>query len=267
MQIRLEKFSASGNTFYLIDACKNPLDYNLSRLAQDVCNLKGQRAVDGLLVLENSVNADIKMRIFNSDGSEAQMCGNGARAVAFYLEQSGKGEMTIETIAGIIRTGVEVSQVRIRLSPPKDIKLNMGLEVNNRKIHVSFIDTGVPHVVVFVNALKRIDVDFIGRFIREHERFAPKGTNVNFVEITGFDSLNVRTYERGVESETAACGTGIVASALISFRLSFIPSRKIKVKPTSGEILTVEFEYEKGIFSDVYLKGKIKKLAGKTVQI
>ncbi len=267
MKIELKKFSASGNTFYLLDSSKFSLSFKPSELAKTLCASQTKAEADGLLVLESSEKSDVKMRIFNRDGSEAEMCGNGARCVAFYLSQLKKQDITIETMAGIIQAKASLACTKIKLTDPLDIKLNMPLEVNTRKIHVSFINTGVPHVVVFVNALSRIDVVSIGAVIRNHEQFAPKGTNVDFVEIKNFDSFNLRTYERGVESETLACGTGIVASALISYRLSFIRSRKIKVKPTSGEILTVEFEYEAGRFSEVWLEGKVKKLTGKKIEV
>ncbi|MBU2541100.1 MAG: diaminopimelate epimerase [Candidatus Omnitrophica bacterium] len=267
MKIELKKFSASGNTFYLLDTSKYSFDYKPSELARNVCLKSGKVDVDGLLIIEHSKNCDIKMRIFNPDGSEAEMCGNGARCVAFYLSRLDRKDLRIETMVGIIQAEVSSGHVRIKLTDPSDIKLNMPLEVNARMIHVSSIDTGVPHVVVFVNALSRIDVACIGAMIRNHERFAPRGTNVDFVEIRSFDSLAVRTYERGVESETLACGTGIVASVLISYRLSFIRSRKINVKPTSQELLTVEFEYEKGNFSDIWLEGRVQKLTGKKIEV
>lgn len=263
MQIKLKKFSASGNTFYLLDASKLSLRHDLNKLAKRLCNKNGSEGADGLLVLEDSQKANTKMRIFNADGSEAQMCGNGARCVAFYL----KSNITIETIAGLIPAQAYRSRVKIELTAPKDIEINMPLEVNGRRIHVSFIDTGVPHIVVFVNTLKRIDVNVIGASLRNHEKFSPRGTNVNFVEITGPDSLSVRTYERGVEGETLACGTGIAASALVSFRLSFIRSKNIKVKPASGDTLMVRFDYEDYKFAGVWLEGRVKKLTGKIINI
>ncbi len=262
MKETIKKFSANGNTFYLLDARKNPSKEDLSSLTRRLCQSDKKVKTDGLLILEQSKNADIKMRIFNSDGSEAQMCGNGARCVAYYLmnHDSKTGELRFETIAGIIEAKIIKDEVKIKLTNPKDIKLNLPLEVSERKIHVSFINTGVPHVVVFVNNIRIIDVNYIGNLVRNHEKFQPEGANVDFVEVLGPDSLKIRTFERGVESETLACGTGAAAAALIAFKLSFVKENKIKINPTSGELLTVEFEYEDQKFEDIWLKGSVVEL-------
>ena len=267
MKLKLKHFSASGNTFYLVDARKEDLKFNWPKLAQSACKVSSRVTTDGLLVLEESKKADVKMRIFNADGSEPQMCGNGARSVAYYLSLSGKKNIKIETLAGIIEAKVAGPQVKIKLTDPKDMQLNIPIEVSSRNIRVGFINTGVPHAVVFVNSLSRIDVNAIGKMIRFHEQFQPAGANVNFVEISGHDSLKVRTYERGVEAETLACGTGIVASVLVSFRLSFMAEQEIKVKPASGETLAVEFDYEDNQFSNVWLEGAVKELSEKNITI
>ncbi len=268
MNIKITYFSATGNTFYLIDARKVAINADLAKLASYLCRFDKTNSVDGLLVLENSKKADVKMRIFNSDGSEAEMCGNGARVIANYEGLATKKKsIKIETMAGIIEANLLTNEVKIKLTNPSDMRLNIPIEVNDRRIQVSFINPGVPHVIVFVHALSRIDVNSIGQLIRNHEQFKPAGTNVDFVEITGSDTLKLRTFERGVERETLACGTGAVASALVSFRLSFIQSSVIKVKPTSGEILTVEFEYEDGQFNNIWLQGPVKKISEKEVNI
>jgi diaminopimelate epimerase len=264
MNIQVKKFSGNGNTFYLLDNRNYKLSSDFSTLAKKLCGPDKQKEADGLLVLEATKETKVKMRIFNADGSEAQMCGNGARCTAFYLD---KTHCLLETLAGEIQAEVKSDFVKIQLTAPKDIRLNMPLEVNERKIKVSFVNTGVPHVVVFVNSLKMIDVNFIGSLIRNHEKFQPEGTNVDFVEVNGPDALSVRTYERGVESETLACGTGAVASSIIAFCLSFVKSKKIKVKPASGEILIVEFDHVDREFSDVWLGGNVKELVGKEIEV
>lgn len=268
MNINTILFSATGNTFYLLDSRKVARELSWAKLAKHLCSANKEARVDGLLVLGNSKKADVRMRIFNSDGSEAEMCGNGARATASYEGLATKKKnIKIETMAGIVEAIVLASEIKIRLTKPVDIALNIPIEVNGRKIQVSFINTGVPHVVVFVNALSRIDVNSIGEMIRNHERFKPQGANVDFVEITSPDTLKLRTFERGVERETLACGTGAVASALVSFRLSFIRSSQIQVKPSSGETLTVEFEYESGQFDNIWLQGPVKKISENEVNI
>ena len=211
------------------------------------------------------------MRIFNADGSEAEMCGNGARCIARFVVRrpclSGrqassvvrKKTLKIETKAGIIEAEVKADDVRIKLTDPVGMKIGIPLKVSGRSLRVNFINTGVPHTVIFVEGLEKIDVPGLGRQVRFHKFFSPKGANVNFVEVPDNHSINVRTYERGVEDETLACGTGSVASALItavSCQLSAVS--RISVRTKSGEILKVYFDREGNDFKNVWLEGKVK---------
>jgi diaminopimelate epimerase len=194
------------------------------------------------------------MRIFNADGSEAQMCGNGARCAALYI---GKKEGKINTLAGLIKTQVSSRQVSVQLTSPKDIKLDIPLNVNGRLIKVNFVNTGVPHVVIFVQGIESIDVKGIGKSIRYHAKFAPAGTNVNFVEVKNKNLIQIRTYERGVEDETLACGTGSAASAVI-FALKQAIEKSVQVKTQSGETLKVNFKKNNNKFQDLWLAGSAK---------
>jgi diaminopimelate epimerase len=265
-KIRFIKMVASGNDFVIVDKVNYRLpitDYRLPKFIKSICNRRYGIGADGLLLLEKSKIADIKMRIFNADGSEAKMCGNGARCVALYSVRSQKPQtrkqIKIETKAGIIESEVKGDDVKIKLTDPKNTKLEMPIKVNNRTIRANFINIGVPHTVIFVNGLDEIDVQNIGRQIRFHERFLPEGTNVDFVEILDKDSIKVRTYERGVEDETLACGTGAVAAALITdYRLPITDYHKINVHTKSGEILKVYFEKIKNKFNNVWLEGKAR---------
>jgi diaminopimelate epimerase len=202
------------------------------------------------------------MRIFNADGSEAQMCGNGARCAALWKTASRRphtAELKIETRAGIIASEVKGNNVKIRLTDPKGLKLNIPLNINGRILKVNFINTGVPHVVVFVSGLGNIDVKGIGRQVRFHKIFAPKGANVNFVEVLKNNSIRVRTYERGVEEETLACGTGSVAAALISaLSCQHAVVSCVSVKTQGGEILKVYFDKCKGAFKNTWLEGRAR---------
>ncbi|MDD4900324.1 MAG: diaminopimelate epimerase, partial [Candidatus Omnitrophica bacterium] len=217
-KINFTKMVASGNDFVVV----TPLDVRglpYATLAKKACDRKFGVGADGLLVLEKAKAAAIKMRIFNADGSEAEMCGNGARCAALFachkITLSKSHWLKIETKAGILEANVEGAAVKIKLTEPKDIKLDIPITVNKRVLRLNFINTGVPHAVIFTQGLDEIKITDLGRFIRYHRQFAPKGTNVDFVEVLGNNSLKIRTYERGVEDETLACGTGSVASALI----------------------------------------------------
>jgi len=261
-KIEFIKMVAAGNDFVVIKNSCQLSAVSCQLLAKNICNRKYGVGADGLLVLEKSKAADVKMRIFNPDGSEAEMCGNGARCVALWAKSkvtSHKSQVKIETKAGIIESKVEANNVKIKLTDPGNMKLDIPIMINNRNIKVNFINTGVPHTVIFVQGLDDFDVAGLGRQIRYHQRFAPAGTNVNFVEVLGASRIKLRTYERGVEAETQACGTGSTAAALITSRK--LPSsnlRKISVLTESGEILKVYFQKTKKIFKEVWLEGKVK---------
>ena len=263
------KLEAAGNDFIIVDA---PIS-GLIKFAKRICNRKTSIGADGVLVLEKSKRRGdpsgrpyFKMRIINADGSEAEMCGNGVRCLGHYIvyeKKFKKKEFIIETLAGIIKIEVKGDIVSARLSEPKDYFENIPLDLNGRRIDVNYIDTGVPHAIVFVDRLKHIDVENIGRSIRHHKRFLPRGANANFVEQIDSKTIEVRTYERGVENETLACGTGSVASAIVTF-LKANPSLKsekgvtVKVIPKSHEPLFVSFDIKNRKPTNVWLKGNIK---------
>ncbi len=267
------KMVASGNDFVVIEGHKstrtqehkNIKSQGYKTLVKKICDRKYGIGADGLLLLEKSKIADMRMRIFNADGAEAEMCGNGARCTALYISdkstraQEHKKKMAIETKAGIIDAEVTGDNVKIKLTDPKDIMLDIPIKINNRNIKVNFIDTGVPHAVIFTEGLEKIDILPLGRLIRYHNEFSPRGTNVDFVEVLSTDSIKVRTYERGVEDETLACGTGSAASAVI-FALKTTASEKIYVHTRSTEVLSLFFTRVSGKFEDVWLEGKAKKV-------
>ncbi|MCX5699048.1 MAG: diaminopimelate epimerase [Candidatus Omnitrophica bacterium] len=279
-KIKFTKMVASGNDFIIIEG---KLSGNLSRLTKALCDRRFGIGADGVLLLDKCKNADLSMRIFNADGSEAQMCGNGARCAAYVIASNSMVSlrgvpptagrrsnlkkrdcfapaglaMTIKTKAGVINAKVCGNLVKIQLTTPKDIKLDIPLKVNNRQIKVNFINTGVSHVVVFVNGIDGIDVKHIGRSIRNHQVFSPRGTNVNFVEPMNKNIIRVRTYERGVEDETLACGTGSAACAIL-YAIRYTLSAKIDVVTKSQEILKVYFKREGNKFKDVWLEGSAR---------
>jgi diaminopimelate epimerase len=262
MKIKFSKMVASGNDFVVIDNLHASCVMRHASSVKKICDRKYGIGADGLLVLEKSKKADIRMRIFNADGSQAQMCGNGARCVALYCIKKERGDnggqLEIETRAGIINAEVAEGVVKIRLTDPKGIKLDLPIRVFGRTLKVNFINTGVPHTVIFVEGLDKINVFDLGRQIRFHKQFAPAGTNVDFVEVIKNDYLRVRTYERGVEDETLACGTGSVASALIFASRYCLLVTQISVHTQSGEILKVYLERYNNNFHDVWLEGKAR---------
>lgn len=252
------KAVASGNDFIILDNKNGELDtrcLDYGEMAKDLCRRRFSIGADGMLVLESSDEASFRMRVINSDGSEVGMCGNGARCSAFYAAACKWGEdLTIETSSGVIGARVEGSSVKIRMSDPTDIKLDMNLGVGPNMMKVHFLNTGVPHVVHVVEDIDKYDVKGIGRLIREHTAFAPGGTNANFVGNIGSSCASIRTYERGVEDETLACGTGTVASAVVLGLLGMAES-PVKMHTKSGEVLTVYYTVSRRHVTDVYLEG------------
>ncbi len=265
-KIQFTKMSGAGNDFIIIEARKG---LNLKKLAVATCDRTNGIGADGLLVLDKSKKADYRMRIINADSSEAEMCGNGVRCMAAYIVRHKKPKkklFSIETMAGIILGEAKGEVARVRLSPPKDYRASISLTLSGRKIKVSYIDTGVPHAVVYVDGLNNIDVAGIGHAIRHHTKFKPRGANVNFVEQMRKNLVNVRTYERGVEDETKACGTGSVASAITTYLkanpgITNKKQAKMNVRTSSGEILEVTFDLTENAISNVWLKGSANFIA------
>jgi len=263
--ISFTKMESGGNDFIIIDNRKKMLPQALSKLAVNLCRRRSSIGADGLILLEKAEKADYRMRIFNPDGSEPEMCGNGARCLArfAFIKGIASAEAVIETRAGNVKAQVKRKKVKVRLSNPSDIDLNFKISLKPRiSQKVNFINTGVPHAVVFVPALSKVDVKNLGRAIRYHKRFAPSGANVDFITLQGKNSLYIRTYERGVEDETLACGTGAVASALIS-GLQGKVSSPVEVHTRGGEVLKVEYIIEKDRkriekFKGVWLEGEVR---------
>jgi len=252
------KAVASGNDFIIIDNISGELDtrdFNYSEMAVDLCSRRISVGADGLLVLENSDKADLKMRIINPDGSEVDMCGNGARCIALYATECNVGkEINIETRGGILSAQVKEKNVKLKMSDPKNIKTDINLGIGQNMMTAHYINTGVPHVVHIVDDIEGYDVENIGRQIRRHTMFSPDGTNANFIGRKKDGSLMVRTYERGVEEETLACGTGTVASAVILGLLEQASS-PVSLLTKSGELLKVYYENSGQKVTNVYLEG------------
>jgi diaminopimelate epimerase len=204
-------------------------------------------------------DTDFKWRFYNADGSEAEMCGNGGRCAArfAYVNRIAGPEMIFETMAGLIRAEVTDHRVKLEMAPPRDLRLDIKVLTNQGKYVVHFINTGVPHVVHFVSDLDKVNVPEWGRSIRFHAEFQPAGANVNFVRVLDKQNISIRTYERGVEDETLACGTGSVAAAIIaSLKHGTVPP--VHIQTHGGEMLDVYFKSGPGGISHVFLEGEAK---------
>jgi diaminopimelate epimerase len=244
MQLQFVKMNGAGNDFVMLDNRDLSLSLSGDQIAR-LCDRHRGVGADGLLLVEPATEGgDFKMRYYNADGGEAEMCGNGARCFGRFVNHLHGDTLEFirfETLAGMISAEFEKGQVRINMSAPFDLKLNQTLPVAAESLTVHSLNTGVPHAVVFFDDVDSVNVRKLGAGLRYHEAFAPKGTNANFVQTLAPNSIRIRTYERGVEDETLACGTGMVACALIHHELTGAPS-PIQVKVQGGDTLAVGFE-------------------------
>jgi diaminopimelate epimerase len=233
MLVQFTKMNGAGNDFVLIDNREGKVALRREDVIR-ICHRQRGVGADGLLLLvpSRSGKADWGWDFFNNDGSTAEMCGNGARCFARFIQRQvgTNGKTTFETGAGIITAAYSGDRVRINLTPPRELRLNEKVQLSTGVETIHSVNTGVPHAVLFVADADKAMVQGLGSEIRFHKHFAPKGTNANFVQVLGPSQIRVRTYERGVEGETLACGTGVTASALVAAKLhGFVSPVTVKV--------------------------------------
>ncbi|MBI1953773.1 MAG: diaminopimelate epimerase [Candidatus Omnitrophica bacterium] len=257
--LRFTKMAGAGNDFVLVEAERLRPGENLPRLARRLCDRKRGIGADGLLLVGSSRNGSARMRIFNPDGSEPDMCGNGARCAAWYLHPRGKKTLSLATGAGPLTAHVTGGGVRLFLSRPRSLNLNLSLAVGGRRWIFHSVNTGVPHAVSVVKRIQDIDVERVGRSVRFHSHFKPRGTNVDFIQIVSPRRLIIRTYERGVEGETLACGTGAAASVVIGERLGLLKP-PVSLTTASGELLRVGYVESGTSGKQWYLEGTAQKI-------
>jgi diaminopimelate epimerase len=263
-QIEFYKMSGAGNDFILVDNRAGVFDFaDMGSAASSLCRRGMSVGADGLILIENPdrEGIDFRWRFFNADGSDASMCGNGARCAArlsFLLGISGSS-VSFLTGAGIVRGDVyESGRVAVGMTDPGAASMGRELAVDGVPITYDFIDTGVPHVVVTTDDARRFDLDRLGPKIRYHEAFAPDGANVNIIDLSREGIIRIRTYERGVEAQTMACGTGAVAAAVTAFLKGSVRP-PVTLLPPSGVELVVGFRHE-GAITDVTLEGDARMI-------
>jgi len=259
------KMHGSGNDFVLIDNRKLALPQEqMAHWARQICRRAFAVGADGLIFLQDApagVEADYVWHFYNADGSRAEMCGNGSRCAARLASEIGLAgkKHVLGTDAGPIRAEVreDSNLVKVQLTPPAGLKLGAEIEVEGQTFTVHFVNTGVPHAVIISDDVAALDVLKLGRAVRTHAHFAPAGTNVNFIQVVSREKLLLRTYERGVEGETFACGTGAAASAMVARELG-LTGESVQLTTSGGEILQIYLEN-----GTVYLEGPaVKTYAG-----
>lgn len=257
--------SGAGNDFVVIDNRSRRVTDGAA-FARYVCDRRWGIGADGLLFLEKSQRAHYAMKYFNADGSYGGMCGNGGRCIARFAVANNIAPSThmFEALDFLYKAIVEEDVVKLAMKDPADLSLRMRVQVRGKKYLGHYVDTGSPHFVVPVGkvvaggkALETLDVESVGRKLGHHADFRPEGTNVDFIEKNGASGVRMRTYERGVEAETHACGTGSIAAAVVASKLwGYQPP--IDVVPRSGSVLRVDFQDRNGIISAVTLTGTAK---------
>jgi diaminopimelate epimerase len=263
-KIIFTKMSGAGNDFVFIDKKQNDWLQVNTNLVQKICDRQNGIGADGLITIEDSATHNFIMNYYNADGSTGSLCANGARCAILFASVSGRlAGSTAEFISNEVEYKGEViseSEIKFFLNPPKKIKYNFKIKAGGKMINTHFADTGSPHVVIdinesegFLTSLEKVQVESLGKEIRNLPEFLPGGTNVNFIEVKD-GVIHIRTYERGVESETLACGTGSVAAALIGFVTKKL-SVPIKIIPKSNEKLFVNFDVENSKVRNLSLTG------------
>lgn len=253
--------SGAGNDFVIIDNRDGKIK-DASNLAKKICDRHWGVGADGLVLIEPSDKAAYRMNYYNADGSYGGMCGNAGRSVALlaYQQNIAQQKHEFEALGHVYSASIDSKEVSILMKNPTRLTLHNRLVVNKKRVEYHSIDTGAPHIVITIDQLDKkenlqeFDIRHWGNLLRWHKKFSPKGTNVNFIKKSEDGSVHIRTYERGVESETLACGTGSIAAAIVSHKLWKLHP-PITIIPTSAVPLTVDFNVVGKKFQDVVLKG------------
>lgn len=267
-KISFSKYSGCGNDFILIDNRNLSFSIKEKSLIEDLCRRSLGIGADGLILLEESTKADYRMRIFNADGGEAEMCGNGLRCFGLFIKELGipGNQFTIEVMEAIYSLSPSANRVSVTMIPPAQIKWEIDVTVHDETFKVDFLNTGVPHVVRFVEDIESVHFETLGPALRYHQIFSPKGTNVDFASLRTDNILEMRTYERGVEGETLACGTGATAVAIAAARKYGLKS-PITVLTRSGEHLDFDLNIINDHIENIVMKGPAKRIYSGIVEL
>lgn len=273
MKIKFEIYSGAGNDFIMVNNCSVVVPFEQqAEWTENIC--KDYPKIDGVIFADKPLSADAKIRMnyYNRDGSYGAMCGNGARCTAqFAIDHNiiSHSAFNLEAVDKLYRADILGNNiVRIHFPDVTDYKLNQSIQTDDISLqNIHWMQVGSEHIVVYIdeisnpetNSLDNISINEWGSYLRYHEQFQPKGGNVNFVQILSKNEIRIRTYERGVERETLACGTGIVSSAIISCLLGKT-NPPVKVKVQSGEWLEVDLKINGDIIENVTLTGSARKI-------
>lgn len=261
MKLEFVKMHGAGNDFVLFDDRDGRVPsqdhFALAALAARRTGI----GCEGVILIQKSSRADFRMRFYNPDGVEVEMCGNGARCAAAFAHSLGAAgrSMTLETQCGVMDAEWTAAGVCVWMPEPTRRQYHLDVTVGGRVIRGHSINTGVPHFVVPVREAGRVNVEKLGRALRLHERFAPEGTNVDFVTLRPPDRMSMRTYERGVEAESGACGTGAVACAVVAVETGGL-TLPVRVGTSTGYELVVDGDWRTGQCTGIRLTGPVREV-------
>lgn len=270
MQISFTKMHGAGNDFVMVENLDGKIELSSEQVAK-LCHRRFGIGADGLILLNPPADDSVEatMVYYNADGGRVDMCGNGARCFTSFAIQNGVGDgsrVAFKTDAGPMAADAADGQFTIRMTPVKDLVLDQSLTSPHGTYSYHFMNTGVEHFVSFVDDVSKIDIKPEGSAIRYHDQFAPRGTNANFAEIQPDGIIKVRTYERGVEDETLACGTGVTAVAIAAV-LKGLANAPVSVLVAGGDVLTIGFDLDGDKVSNITLTGPAKNVFTGTVEI
>lgn len=258
MKLKFFKYQGAGNDFVMIDDRQQAFPIS-TKLINRLCDRHFGVGADGLILLQNDKEFDFKMVYFNSDGNESTMCGNGGRCIIRFANDLdvASENMTFTAIDGLHHGIVDNNVIRLQMIDVDEVEDHD---------HYLFMNTGSPHHVEFVEKVDDVDVYNRGKEIRNGSPYFEKGSNVNFVEVMPDNNLRIRTYERGVENETLACGTGITAAAISAYVKNLVDKKSIEIKALGGD-LSVNFEENNHKFVNVWLNGPAVKVFEGEIEI
>ena len=262
-KIAFTKMHGAGNDFVLIDDRAETFPVHDHILLAMLAASRTGIACEGVILVQKSSVADFRMVFFNPDGTEADLCGNGARCVAAFAREIGvvkSPAMTFETRAGLVDAEVSPNgAVKVWMPEPKNRRYGLQVKVGDTFVAGDYVEAGVPHFIVPCESVASVDVEGLGRALRLSDAFAPNGTNVDFVQFLPAHKATIRTYERGVEAESGACGTGAVATAVVAVETKKM-SLPVHIRTSQGYTLTVDGDWRHAKTTGFTLTGPVKKV-------
>ncbi len=269
MLLHFTKMHGAANDFVMLDDRDGTVPWQDYVLMSLLAARRTGIGCEGIILIQQSQRADFRMRFLNPDGTEVDMCGNGARCAAWFAHKLGVAgkSMTMETSCGLLDAEI-VNDCNVKVWMPEATARSYGMTVHvgDKAIEGDYINTGVPHFVIRTDSLEKIDVESLGRAIRLHPAFAPEGVNVDFVTQRAPNRMTIRTYERGVEAESGACGTGAVAAAITSVE-AHSGTLPMTVRTGGGFILGVDTDWRGNRCTGITLTGPVREVYTGTIDL